>query len=1605
MRLERACRRALAYVLAPLSARRARRLMLAGSVVALLFLCAIGGLASGDTSSPSDDSATPTVLGDPEIQAEARRSVEEAAQQQASRDTASAQADREASRDAYTDLSASEALQADKRELPDLLNAPAATPFAPGPGAQVEQYRDDGTSALVKTADDDTVLAESELPLRGSTATGDTAPIDITLQGDGDRFAPESAAVRASLPAQLTDGISLPTDGGAVILRPDSANVDAVRADDDKLLYANALKDTDVLANALPTGAEFSDVVRSADAPETFGYTVDLPAGAELRATADGLGAEIVDGDRTLAVVPPPTAVAADGQALTVDLAVAGNRLELTVRHRGRDVAYPLAIDPTILPPETFDWHNAPGTDFYGWSYAFVPGPASLPHASGLTGVMATANTSATPYGAGLFVKTNGGNLFNQDDGIFRFTAPGDAYVYRADFNLANWNYTTTGGLMCTNAGIFSVARNTADSSFYVNCNNYTNFSTGLCVAGTYPNCDTTAGTGGNDAETNFWAWGDGQRPQWSITGLYTGTGAFSYASPVTVYLNDRVKPTVSWSGAQSAGQWTDSSGAVTAKDTGLGVKTVNVSSSTATGWAGASLPTTDACNGTRGDRAAGRCGDKTVGFSTAALPEGAQTIHATATDAVGNAATPLDYGLKIDHTQPNSLSVAGGTLTGSDNQPLNGSYTLNFAASDTFSGVKQVKFYVDDMTTPIDTRTQSTACGTMGCPGSLSGQFSLDTNAQNADGLYKYAEGTHTIKVAAEDPIASASGPAANHTTSKTFNVIVDRTAPSPDTSGALSDAEDLARLAKEPADLSVTAADENEAETQTSGVKSLEVKVDGTTVIPRVDQTCATPGCSMDRDFTINTASLAQGTHTADVLATDFAGNVDDQAWSFTIDRTSPLPFCSDPDADSENCQPDPPSAAAATCLPDAVGTTPASGEFLTAGDALTRTQGQTPDLLATSNTATDDGLTLAPALTKSSAGFSATGVAQASLLGDSRATFTVGSGADSTCFAPATTETGAPAPQLTSDGASTTTTGAAVEYADTAPATDTVLRPTTNGVQQFEQIRGAAAPETATYYVSLQPGQTLRKLDSGAVAVIDANEPAFSSSLPTYSPAATTPDTDPSAPPDTEPADDTATDAPDPTTLDGITPDTQTIKPAETAFQYDDQATTASVADDESDGQQVALITAPVATDAAGASVPTDLSIVGTHGVAVTTHFQSAGVTYPVTTATETLRKKRHTHPHTIRSLSVQHADELTLQNSAGEGVPKFIAAQNISWTRYILSVDACDHWTKSSGYNLDTGLPPSSTYDPNDPSERQLNLDDVACHRAVDFVHKATQLHLRPYITFAAGVPNESPVAYANKAARLWRSAPFKDNVTVWGATNEPDAGGSYGADSKANPPRTAHPGRAAQVWSELQMRRHDTPWCKGCQLIAGEFSRDNSDDDGFVTSYMNYFDGRKHKPNYWSLHDYDDIYQAPGTVSPRKYTYANLQLFRKNLNARFHRKRPIYVTEAGVLLHHSKGSTRLKDHPDLQVHAAKLFRELKNRRQVRLLSYYSVFSEETAPSGDKANTYFDSAIVYPPYYKQTLGDQNPTSLNGRTFRPVYCELAQRPTSVCDETTGH
>lgn len=756
------------------------------SLAALVLLASAGVAVTAGLSAADGDSGSraPSVLDDPAVQTAADRSIQEQQARDAERDTAAARSDRSASREAYRDLSASEALTADKAQLPDVVTNPAFKPFEPDAGAHVERYRDGDTTAIVDTADGERVLAESNIPLRGTTAEGDRAPVDLSLEADAGRFAAASAPVRATLPSELGEGVALPVGDGTIRVRPVGANTPAARADDDKLLYANAQQDADVLAAPLPIGVELSNIIRSADAPETFAYDFDgLPDGAELRLTANGHAAEIVDGGDTLVLVRPPLASDADGMPLPVDLAVAGSRLELTIRHHDRDLRYPLVLDPTILPPETFTWNQptqdpANNNDFTRWAYNFVPAAGSPAHATDL------ASTHWGIIGTGLYTYTAYGlQMWQYDDGVDSFTAPGDSYIYRADFQkLANSNSTRAGALpMCLNAGIFSRSRNAADSTFYVNCGTFNGVNWGTCVSGTYPSCSTTAGTGGNDAQLDYWA---------PSAGIRESGDGLKYAGGAVLYLNDRNKPGFGWANnVQPPQTWTDGTASYTlnVSDAGLGLYQTWILTD---GWNGPVIST--GCTGTRFDWAASppKCDNANHGltFSLGAIPEGVHTLQAPASDAVGNS-DMFTYPLNLDRTPPkipadglsgplwddrNVLDDDGGTERGLITAPE----TVTVAATDGSSvfapsadqrsGIASIEMRVDGVLRNAGDRHDA-SCSTARCPydGPTDKTFTFDPT-----GL---ATGDHKVTIIVRDKLAPPGDTSGPHVASTSFDVYVE--------------------------------------------------------------------------------------------------------------------------------------------------------------------------------------------------------------------------------------------------------------------------------------------------------------------------------------------------------------------------------------------------------------------------------------------------------------------------------------------------------------------------------------------------------------------------------------------------------------------------------------------------------------------------------------------------------------------------------------------------------------------------------------------------------------------------------------------------------------
>jgi len=355
-------------------------------------------------------------------------------------------------------------------------------------------------------------------------------------------------------------------------------------------------------------------------------------------------------------------------------------------------------------------------------------------------------------------------------------------------------------------------------------------------------------------------------------------------------------------------------------------------------------------------------------------------------------------------------------------------------------------------------------------------------------------------------------------------------------------------------------------------------------------------------------------------------------------------------------------------------------------------------------------------------------------------------------SACVAPSGLSADASPPQIVNN--------TAVEYANTAPSTDTILRPTPFGVQDFTQIRDASAPETMTYQVALQPGQYLQQLDSGSVAIVDPTVPTISGSLPPGgSGAGTTQDPNVFSEPRST-AGDTGQIDYTPQDLPGLTPEDSQILPAQSQFQYDSENRLLNYADQDVDGQEVAILTPPYAHDAAGVDVPTSMTITGPNTVATTTAHKEGAYTYPVmsehhTTATKENRKHKFAFGFSEGTLTgIQAA------NSQGEGVTKIRAVRHIPsrttgslqqppTARYVQYYqDSCDHWDTPGPNCQDIESVPRPPLD-SAGHETPLGAAWRQCKAGADFIHTAlAEQHLTPYITLQPD-PNTSqtPAQYA------------------------------------------------------------------------------------------------------------------------------------------------------------------------------------------------------------------------------------------------------------------
>jgi sugar lactone lactonase YvrE len=259
--------------------------------------------------------------------------------------------EREESRDEFADLGAAgaqELLQAFFGEQLAKLNSDPARTLG-----DAEVVRTLSATVATVTEDGDGALLDAGIPVRTRDEDGDLHKVDLSLEATAAGFETANALSDVSVGDTAADPVEVGEEGLSISQDGAAPSSDSRRFGDQNVFSPEALTDTDTLVSPTASGVEIFNLLRSEESPEAFRFEIDLPQGAELRPDGHG-GAIVVQEGETIAAIPFPTAVDAQGTDVAVELAVQGDTIALHVPHRGADLAYPILVDPILE-----DWVNA----------------------------------------------------------------------------------------------------------------------------------------------------------------------------------------------------------------------------------------------------------------------------------------------------------------------------------------------------------------------------------------------------------------------------------------------------------------------------------------------------------------------------------------------------------------------------------------------------------------------------------------------------------------------------------------------------------------------------------------------------------------------------------------------------------------------------------------------------------------------------------------------------------------------------------------------------------------------------------------------------------------------------------------------------------------------------------------------------------------------------------------------------------------------------------------------------------------------------------------------------------------------------------------------
>lgn len=191
-------------------------------------------------------------------------------------------------------------------------------------------------------------------------------------------------------------------------------------------------------------------------------------------------------------------------------------------------------------------------------------------------------------------------------------------------------------------------------------------------------------------------------------------------------------------------------------------------------------------------------------------------------------------------------------------------------ADQDPQSGVAKVEVKIDGATA----HTKAPGCTTKNCQ--LSGSWALDAD--------DYSGGAHKVEVIATDAVGIQA--------TKTLDIEThgDGTNPTVALSGTMTQQASLGTT-RPSYKLKAVATDPGPAAETKSGVAATTIKVDGT-LVDSSSPGCPAGGCSITREWTLNSNSYSVGPHTVEVKATDAAGRSTTKTLIIDIARDNTAP-----------------------------------------------------------------------------------------------------------------------------------------------------------------------------------------------------------------------------------------------------------------------------------------------------------------------------------------------------------------------------------------------------------------------------------------------------------------------------------------------------------------------------------------------------------------------------------------------------------------------------------------------------------------------------------------------------------------------------------------